>query len=638
MTEMGAKSSCSDDSVRSDGATNVNDTMTLLSKDRLLYNFMVDTLDAGNNCPGTNNTLISFPVDCGSYFRLRYYRAIESTCGHKTKINDTGSGFEYGHCLTYRLYTRLGADSVCAQYTDRITVTHMCSLFGFMKKWLQEGGVFMDNAIMNDTDTTVQKEWMFSDNDCYFYRYNIEKLAYSICEVNSMVYDSKPKWIHYFIDCITLHFMTEMGARGSCYNKSARSDGGITVYGTMTLLSKDRMFYAFMVDTLDAGNICQARNDTVPFPTFECDWYIDIVKYYNPESTCSNKTPKTDSGMESYRSCLRYRFLKSLGADSVCQVPLFTNCYEYYAVLQSLIPTCICVIGLIGNLLSICMFCSGAIETPAAYQLQWLAVVDITFILTWWVVFVLPDTVMYFTIHRSLYGDWIKPILYVCLRPLSYVARSCTVWLTVLIGLYRYMAVCTPYSNVFSHCTQHGHKYVVLVVILSFLYNSPHFIEYYLIPVEFYDYSWLLVTTTGFLSKRFYDVYATYVHPTFVVGVPCLVLIFVTVSILVKLRKRKKKKRNMQTSQASQTSITVMLVTILITFVLCQIPYFVWYGFGGVNDDLSGWYEKNIDCRDFMFYMHWLVNLGLLLNSSANGFIYFFLNKTFREALFARCQ
>ena len=48
MTEMGARSSCVDDSVRSDNDTNVDDKMTLLRKDRLFYNFMVEALKAGN--------------------------------------------------------------------------------------------------------------------------------------------------------------------------------------------------------------------------------------------------------------------------------------------------------------------------------------------------------------------------------------------------------------------------------------------------------------------------------------------------------------------------------------------------------------------------------------------------------------
>ena len=182
----------------------------------------------------------------------------------------------------------------------------------------------------------------------------------------------------------------------------------------------------------------------------------------------------------SYMDCLYYRLMRSEGADSLCLVSLAENCHWYHNMVQSLVPTCICVFGLIGNLLSLCMFGSGAVETPIAYQLLWLAGVDITFILTWWIVGVLPEILPYYNDQYALttYQISILLVLIVCLRPLAHVTRSCTVWLTVLVGLYRYLVVCKPYNNLTSQCTLHGHKYVILVVFLSFLYNIPYFCEY----------------------------------------------------------------------------------------------------------------------------------------------------------------
>ena len=212
---------------------------------------------------------------------------------------------------------------------------------------------------------------------------------------------------------------------------------------------------------------------------------------------------------------------------------------------------------------------------------------------------------------------------------------------------------------------------MVLVVILSFLYNIPYFCESYL-DYRYSDYGYINEDSgyyyfngshsnypdhyfngshgffvhlhTGLVSKKLLDIYSR-IHAAVVVSLPCLILSFVTISILVKLRKRNKKKSKMQTSQTSTNSITLMLVTILVTFIICQLPYFVWYGIGGEirNPDLDDFLwlldeEKKIEgCGSFMFYIRLFVDAGLLLNSSANGFIYFFMNKTFREALFSRC-
>ena len=552
-----------------------------------------------------------------------------------TQQIDSGRELPYDEHLRYHFIKSLGADTVCYNWT----LPYMCSLFGFMKKWLQEEGVSVDSTMIYDTNTIDQKENIFSVVDCVFYKFVFHPMTVkdSMCESNFLLHETDPRNLIRFINCITYHFMTKVGAKDSCFNDQVKFD-------INALLSKDRLFHNFMADTLDAGNTCQATNDTVTLSADNCDWYIKFIKDYQTESTCTYNTQRFDTTpINSYRDCLHYRFMKSLGADSVCQVSLIEKCDWYYNMVQSLVPTCICACGLIGNLLPLCMLGSGAVETPIAYQLLWLAGVDITFILTWWIVEVLPEILRYYSEKYALtaYQNSIVSVMFVCLRPLANVARSCTVWLTVLIGLYRYQVVCKPYNSLTSHCKQHGHKYVVLVVILSFLYNIPYFCEYYLHRLEsgYFNYA-----RTGLVNKEMLDIYSR-IHAAVIVSLPCLILFFATVSILLKLKKLKQRRSSMQTSQTSQDSITVMLVAILILFITCQLPYFVWSGFGGDIrnpdlDDSLGWLneKKKIQgCGSFMFYMRRLVDAGLLLNSSANGFIYFLLNKTFREALFSRC-
>ena len=132
-----------------------------------------------------------------------------------------------------------------------LTLIFMCQLFGFMKEWLQDGGVSTENTMIYDNDTIAQKERKFSDADCDHYRWNTK--FYGECVDNSMVYETNPKWLAGFISCITDHFMTEMGARDSCSDYSLRSDNDTNAKKTMTLSSTYRLFYTFMRDTLNAS-------------------------------------------------------------------------------------------------------------------------------------------------------------------------------------------------------------------------------------------------------------------------------------------------------------------------------------------------------------------------------------------------
>ena len=211
-----------------------------------------------------------------------------------------------------------------------------------MKEWLKEGGVSTDSAIVSDGDTMVQRENMFSDADCepYHYDYGFR----DVCDHNPMLYVTFQESLSLFAVCITRYFMTKMGARNSCSGDSVRSDTDTTVKNTTTLLLKDLLFYNSLVDTLDAGSICQAMNDTVTIADYNCASYIIFLRKYHAGSKCVYNSHRIDIGGElSYKSCLYYRLMKSLGAESDCQISLMKHCDWYYNMVQSLAPTCIYV-------------------------------------------------------------------------------------------------------------------------------------------------------------------------------------------------------------------------------------------------------------------------------------------------------
>ena len=113
---------------------------------------------------------------------------------------------------------------------------------------------------------------MFSDADCDAYSWFTKHhgKSFAKCFDNSVEYTADQDDLKSFTYCITNHFMTKMGAKNSCYDGSVRPDSDTNDKNTITLLSKDRLLYTFMVDTLDAENTCQARNDAVTFSPDNC--------------------------------------------------------------------------------------------------------------------------------------------------------------------------------------------------------------------------------------------------------------------------------------------------------------------------------------------------------------------------------
>ncbi len=114
-----------------------------------------------------------------------------------------------------------------------------------------------------------------------------------------------------------------------------------------------------------------------------------------------------------------------------------------------------------------------------------------------------------------------------------------------------------------------------------------------------------------------------------VFGLPLLLLIFVTVSLLIALWKRQRMHSSTHSSNASDNSITVTLITILVTFIVCQLPFAIVYTYTAVNPLYV--------CIP-LYYFYSISRALEVVNSAANGVIYFFLNRKFRAALIADCR
>ena len=140
------------------------------------------------------------------------------------------------------------------------------------------------------TQLHKEKGGLLSDAECD--DYSLLTKYYSKCEGHSMKYVTHPKWLSDFTRCIRTHFLTEMGYKSKCSDDSVKPGSDTNDKNTITLLSKDRLFYNFMVDTLDARKTCQARNDAVTIDPGNCDWYIRYVRNYHAGRRCTYNTPK----------------------------------------------------------------------------------------------------------------------------------------------------------------------------------------------------------------------------------------------------------------------------------------------------------------------------------------------------------
>ena len=307
------------------------------------------------------------------------------------------------------------------------------------------------------------------------------------------------------------------------------------------------------------------------------------------------------------------------------------TCDLYNFVIDSVCIGSICIIGTICNLISLYIFGRGIVKTSTTYQLVWLAIVDTTLLATLFPMYAIGDWINYFQIS-DVYYQIVWSYVAVYILPCSFIAQTGTIWLTVFIGISRYLALCRPFSGLNLNCKKHGQKYIILILILSILYNIPHFLATYIHTHQDENgrvYTVPQYTEIGY-SKVYTFGYKIISYSILILCLPLTILIFITIRILIELRENARVRRTLQSSQQenSQNNITAILVTIVIILIICQLP-------SVINQILwKALDRKSRQCGGFQFYFRRISNLFVTVNSAANFFIYFSLNKRFRYALF----
>ena len=59
------------------------------------------------------------------------------------------------------------------------------------------------------------------------------------------------------------------------------------------------------------------------------------------------------------------------------------------------------------------------------------------------------------------------------LFPTALAAETCTIYLTVLVTVNRYLCVCRPYDSPHLRSVSHARKHVLVIGLFSLLYNLP---------------------------------------------------------------------------------------------------------------------------------------------------------------------
>ncbi|XP_062616345.1 FMRFamide receptor-like [Saccostrea cucullata] len=315
---------------------------------------------------------------------------------------------------------------------------------------------------------------------------------------------------------------------------------------------------------------------------------------------------------------------------SASETPMCETARTTETVVMGYLAIVIVILGMIGNSLSIVVLTRKAMHTSTNCYLLALAIWDTVVIFCTLLLMSIPSL-------SSEFKSQVMPYVVVLVYPLALTAQMSTLWLTVSFTVERYIAVCHPLRAARMCTVARARVVIVIVSAVSVLFNTSRWFEYRLKfhdPGQFYNRSAISYEPTDLVNNDDYkQVYFFWLYLLVMFIVPLISLSVLNTFLILAVRQSRIQRKDMNVRQSRENNVTIMLVSIIIVFIICQIPALIYN---------LAW---AIDIQTVKISCGWNVlstfrNFMVTLNSCVNFILYCALGQRFRHTFirsFCRC-
>ena len=309
------------------------------------------------------------------------------------------------------------------------------------------------------------------------------------------------------------------------------------------------------------------------------------------------------------------------------------NLKLYSFIVNVCVNGAFCLFGYFGNIMTIVVLQKDTVKTSNCVLLQALAFFDSCF-LVYVVLYVVLRSVYPFTGSLRNYYD-AGPYFVAFVLPFGWTSQTATIWMVVLIALDRCIIVSQPLKSAIICTPKNAKKSVLFVALAAILFNAPRWPHYYRVsfPEESTNLSSTFVSHVAFdsnlwnqdLYRKIYHISFTFI---FLFIIPFALLITLNTKLIITLKKAQTLRARMTNKTIKQpvanTNVNLMMVIIITTFLICELPDFV--------AGIIGAGEFKVDATTYNYYAGIKESL-LVLNSSINFYLYCLFYKRFRKTL-----
>ncbi len=313
------------------------------------------------------------------------------------------------------------------------------------------------------------------------------------------------------------------------------------------------------------------------------------------------------------------------------------QCITFNFVVYGMVVGTFCFLGLSGNTLSIFVLHKDKSNEVASFLLQALAVADnLVLIISLTALSVIYGIIPLAQGLKAIVP--LRPYIVVFVHPIGYMTQTLSIWMTVLLAINRYIAVCMPFHAT-TLCTMKNARYQVgSVLLFSIIFNFPRFFQFHLITKSYQLANGEMIKFVSIndtiIGERtlFGNIYTNALYSICIFVVPFISLAYLNTRLALELKNMRKRRNSMSTTPApSDQNITFVMIIIIVIFIICHLPDRILQG------TKSFWNPKATGCYSAFQNYTAVANVLITLNSSTNFLVYYFFRKRFRRILGCLC-
>ena len=239
------------------------------------------------------------------------------------------------------------------------------------------------------------------------------------------------------------------------------------------------------------------------------------------------------------------------------------SCSLFDFALYTVCGGLLCVLGLVGNTLSFIVLLRDSSRSATAFLLRALAAADSLVLLAAVPLYVLPVVYPHTGRLRIFYDLYLHllPVLW----PVYLIPVTAAIFLTVLVSVDRFIAVCRPFRSARLFSPAKVRRLVGYVVLAAVVYNIPRFFEY-----ESFEECTTSEDGDGTATRMVVDisalgqnivyraVYSNTLYFVVMHGGPLVTLACLNVKLIQALRIRQRKRTNMTSAATGGESYLVI--------------------------------------------------------------------------------